>query len=53
MYLSNTISIKEASAYKIQLSNSAKIIYETGLANLLFTSGPSGGYSIESWREQE
>ena len=53
MYLSNSISVKEASAYKIQLSNSAKIIYETGLANLLFTSGPSGGYSIESWRETE
>ena len=51
MYLSNTISIKEASAYKIQVSNSAKIIYESGMANLLFTSGPSGGYSIESWRE--
>ena len=53
MYLSNSISVKEASAYKIQLSNSAKIIYETGLSNLLFTSGPSGGYSIESWREEE
>ncbi|KKT21257.1 MAG: hypothetical protein UW04_C0007G0009 [Parcubacteria group bacterium GW2011_GWB1_43_8] len=53
MYLSNSISVKEASAYKIQLSNSAKIIYETGLSNLLFTSGPSGGYSIESWREGE
>ena len=53
MYLSNSISIKEASAYKIQLSNSAKVIYETGIANLLFTSGPSSGYSIESWREGE
>ena len=51
MYLSNSIIIKEASAYKIQLSNSAKVVYETGIANLLFTSGPSGGYSIESWRE--
>lgn len=51
MYLSNSIRVKEASAYKIQMSNSAKIIYETGLANLLFTSGPSGGYFIESWRE--
>jgi len=52
VYLSNSIIIKEASAYKIQLSNSAKVIYETGIANLLFTSGPSGGYSIESWREE-
>jgi len=53
MYLSNSIIIKEASAYKIQISNSAKVIYETGIANLLFTSGPSGGYSIERWREGE
>ena len=53
VYLSNNIIIKEASAHKIQLSNSAKVIYETGIANLLFTSGPSVGYSIESWREEE
>src|SRR3989338_10444385 len=53
MYLSNSISVKKASAYKIQISNSAKVIYETGIANLLFTSGPSGGYSIERWREGE
>lgn len=53
IYLSNSISIKEASAYKISLANSASVVYETGLANLLFTSGPSGGYSIENWRETE
>lgn len=53
IYLSNSISIKEASAYKIQLANSANVLYETGLANLLFTSGPSGGYSIDSWKETE
>lgn len=51
--LSNDISIKEASAYKIQINNSAIITYETGIANLLFTSGPSGGYSIDSWKETE
>lgn len=53
IYLSNSISIKEASAYKIQLANSASVLYETGAANLLFTSGPSGGYSIDSWKETE
>ena len=51
VHLKNSISLREVSAYKIRLSNSAQVIYETGLANLLFTSGPSGGYSIESWRE--
>lgn len=53
IYLSNSVSLKEASAYKIQLANSATITYETGIANLLFTSGPSGGYSIDSWKETE
>jgi len=53
IYLSNSISVKEASAYKISLANSASVIYETGLANLLFTSGPSGGYSIDGWQETQ
>ena len=51
VHLKNSISLREVSAYKIRLSNSAQVVYKTGLANLLFTSGPSGGYSIESWRE--
>ena len=51
--LKNSVSLREVSAYKIKLSSSAQVIYKTGLANLLFTSGPSGGYSIESWREEE
>lgn len=49
--LQNSISLKEVTGYKINLNNSAKIIYETGLASLLFTSGPGGGYVIESWLE--
>ena len=53
VHLKNNVSLREVSAYKIRLSNYAQVVYETGLANLLFTSGPSGGYSIESWREQE
>jgi hypothetical protein len=43
--------IKEVTAYKIHLRNSAQVIYETGLASLLFNSGPSGGYSINNWEE--
>jgi len=53
IHLKNSISLKEVSAYKIRLSNSSQVVYETGIANLLFTSGSSGGYSIESWREGE
>lgn len=51
--LKSSASLREVSAYKIRLSNYAKVIYKTGLTNLLFTSGPSGGYSIDSWKETE
>lgn len=49
--LKNSISLREVSAYKIRLSNTAKVIYETGIANMIFKSGPSGGYGISSWKE--
>ena len=49
--LQNSVSIKEVTAWRIRLKNSAQVIYETGLANLLFTSGPAGGYLFDKWRE--
>jgi len=49
--LAQNISLKEVTAYKTKLKNSAQIVYESGLANLLFNSGPSGGYEIQGWRE--
>ncbi|MDO8573524.1 MAG: hypothetical protein Q7R77_02110 [Candidatus Daviesbacteria bacterium] len=39
-------SFKELTAWKIKLINSSTIDYETGLSSLLFTSGPSGIYSL-------
>jgi len=45
--------LKEAAGYKIKLQNTANVIYETGLADLLFKSGPGGGYKISGWREIE
>ena len=49
--LENYIRIKEVSGYKIRLKNSAEVVYETGLASLLFTAGPSGGYTLGGWKE--
>ncbi|MEK7661973.1 MAG: hypothetical protein AAB355_00515, partial [Patescibacteria group bacterium] len=49
--LENTISLKEVSGYKVITKNSAEVVYSTGLANLLFTSGPGGSFSIDGWRE--
>lgn len=49
--LQNSVSLKEVTGYRIRLQNTAEVIYESGLASLLFESGPSGGFSINSWRE--
>lgn len=53
IFLRNSISLKEVSAYKIHLENTAAITYETGLQNVVFTSGPGGGFNINSWGEVE
>jgi len=49
--LHNGVNVTEVTAYKLSLDNNAVITYDQGLANSNFSSGPSGGYSIESWRE--
>ena len=49
--LKNSVSLKEVTGYKITIENNAEVIYKTGLANLLFANGPSGGYSVDSWFE--
>lgn len=44
--LPNVTSFKEISAYKIVMGNKTTLTYETGLANLFFSSGPTGSYSL-------
>lgn len=51
--LHNGVNITEATAYKLQLSQNASVTYESGLASLQFSSGPSGGYDITNWKEVE
>jgi len=51
--LKNNISLREVTAYRVHLTNAAEVVYEKGLANLLFESGPSGGWIIDSWQEIE
>ncbi len=50
---SGSASAKEATAYQLSLSGSTTVTYESGLASLSFTSGPSGSYSINSWKETQ
>lgn len=49
--LKNSVNLKEVTAYRIRLQNTANVVYETGLANALFSSGPGGGYTISKWEE--
>lgn len=51
--IQNSVSLKEVTAYKIILKNSANVIYDTGLPNTLFSAGPGGGFDILRWREIE
>ena len=51
--ISNSVSLKEVTAYKITLSNSSNIKYDTGLPSSLFEGGPAGGYTITNWKEIE
>ena len=48
---SNNAEAKEATAYGINMDNGATITYDSGLANVNFSSGPSGEWSIAEWKE--
>jgi hypothetical protein len=47
------IEVHEATGYRITVANSGEVDYESGLADVNFSSGPSGGFSITGWHEVE
>lgn len=49
--LENNASVKEIIAYKLELENNVTIVYESGLANANFTSGPGASWKINDWKE--
>lgn len=51
--LKNNAYVKEIIGYKVKLKQNSFVRYETGLMNANFTSGPSGGWNIKSWKEVE
>lgn len=51
--LEGSVSIKSLVAKKVKMSGASNIIYDSGLTNLDFTSGPSGSWTVESWKEVE
>lgn len=49
--LQQSVNLKEVTAYKIIMQNTAQVRYDTGLPSTLFDSGPSGGFEVTSWSE--
>jgi hypothetical protein len=46
-------SAKQATGYRITLTGATTVTYESGLANINFSSGPSGSWTIASWKETQ
>lgn len=44
---------KAVVAYKMSLSGSTEVNYETGLESMYFSGGSSGGWSIGDWKETQ
>jgi hypothetical protein len=53
VHLNNNVTLNEVVGNRIIIDNSATVNYTSGLANQNFTSGPSGGWAINSWQEIE
>jgi len=51
--LQNTVNLREVTAYKLTTKNSSKVEYKSGLASIVFSSGPSGGFEVLDWRETQ
>ena len=49
--LDNQSALKEAVGQMLKLQNTATVTYETGLRDITFSSGSSGGWAISGWEE--
>ena len=49
--MSGGTAAEALTANQISVTSGATVTYNTGLANLSFSTGPSGGYNISSWKE--
>ena len=53
MLFSGGAQAKQATANKIIMDGGTTVNYESGLSNPNFTSGPSGAWVIDAWKEVE
>lgn len=52
-HINNGVDLNELVANKIIMDNNASVVYDSGLANTTFTSGPQGGWNVYTWSEIE
>ena len=52
VHMSNNVTLNEVVGKTIIMDNGAIVNYLSGLANTSFSSGPTGGWDIKSWREK-
>lgn len=51
--MANNGKFKEISGYALNLENNTQIVYEQGLIDANFSSGPGAGWKVESWQETQ
>jgi hypothetical protein len=51
VHFGNNSTAKAVTAFKIDLANNANIIYDVGLIETFFSTGPMGSWAIDSWQE--
>jgi len=51
VHLNNNVTLNGVVGQTILMDNNAQVNYLSGLANASFTSGPSGGWNVKSWKE--
>lgn len=51
--IQNNTQLRQVSGYGLHLKNNASIIYEVGIQDAVFTSGPGGSWEVTSWEEIE
>ncbi|MBI2582737.1 hypothetical protein HYV98_00575 [Candidatus Azambacteria bacterium] len=49
--IGNNLKMRELTAWKLQMQNSANVTYETGLAQVTFSGGPGGSWKVGAWQE--
>ncbi len=51
--IQDTTGLRSVTGYGVHLKNNAGVIYEVGMEDISFSSGPGGDWQVTSWQEVE